>query len=285
MGNKGGVAIRLSLYDSSVCFVCSHLAAHRENVVGRNSDFKNIIQRIQFTSEFSNKEDDEDDNSIHEPLAVRPCRGAALTQKLDLSILDHEIIFWVGDLNYRMDENISKESVFQLIELNDLVSLKKHDQLNIERAEGRVFQGFEEAEISFLPTYKFQPGTNVYEQRPEKKLRAPAFCDRILWKTSNNPNSVRCINYNSSVLQASDHKPVFAIFAADLREVVIESERAVFQELMQRLESSKKDDNPVSADLTGLHIKLCDVKYEVLSNREFTFYSSNFSIRLNQRLH
>ena len=31
---EGGVAIRFNLYDTPVCFVCSHLAAHRENVVG-----------------------------------------------------------------------------------------------------------------------------------------------------------------------------------------------------------------------------------------------------------
>lgn len=39
MGNKGGAAIRFKLMDSTICFVCSHLAAHRENVAGRNADF------------------------------------------------------------------------------------------------------------------------------------------------------------------------------------------------------------------------------------------------------
>jgi phosphatidylinositol-bisphosphatase len=34
MGNKGGVCIRMSVYDSPICFVCSHLTAHRENVTG-----------------------------------------------------------------------------------------------------------------------------------------------------------------------------------------------------------------------------------------------------------
>ncbi len=38
--------------------------------------------------------------------------------------------------------------------------------------------------LTFRPTYKFQPGTSTYEQRPEKKLRAPAWCDRILWRTA-----------------------------------------------------------------------------------------------------
>ena len=43
MGNKGGAAIRMKLMDSTLCFVCSHLAAHRENVAGRNADFDRFV--------------------------------------------------------------------------------------------------------------------------------------------------------------------------------------------------------------------------------------------------
>lgn len=48
MGNKGGAAIRLKCYDTTICLVAAHLAAHRDNVAGRNADFANILQRIQF---------------------------------------------------------------------------------------------------------------------------------------------------------------------------------------------------------------------------------------------
>ena len=51
MGNKGGVCVRLSVFDSSVCFVCSHLAAHRENLQGRNADFRNIVERSFFPAQ------------------------------------------------------------------------------------------------------------------------------------------------------------------------------------------------------------------------------------------
>lgn len=43
MGNKGGVGISLRLAGSSLCFVCSHLAAHRENVKARNDNYFKVI--------------------------------------------------------------------------------------------------------------------------------------------------------------------------------------------------------------------------------------------------
>lgn len=41
--------IRFQLYDSSICIVNAHLAAHKNNVQGRNSDFHAICNRIKFT--------------------------------------------------------------------------------------------------------------------------------------------------------------------------------------------------------------------------------------------
>jgi hypothetical protein len=102
----------MSLHDSAVCFVTAHLAAHRDNVAGRNSDYKNIIQKIVFVSEYGgynkdpsqsagyNEESDLNTNSFSgggAPSGVggsnnhyyennatlkvgRPQRGAALTQ-------------------------------------------------------------------------------------------------------------------------------------------------------------------------------------------------------------
>eukprot|EP00953_Heterococcus_sp_UTEX-ZZ885_P000910 1001-Heterococcus_DN1.PRE.5 len=49
MGNKGAVSIRLCIRDSSLCFVCAHLAAHRENVAARNDNYHKVTTSLQCT--------------------------------------------------------------------------------------------------------------------------------------------------------------------------------------------------------------------------------------------
>ena len=47
-GNKGGVAMRARVYDTWVCFVCAHLAAHESEVDRRNADYRAINSRLLF---------------------------------------------------------------------------------------------------------------------------------------------------------------------------------------------------------------------------------------------
>ncbi|RYY82110.1 hypothetical protein EON63_14010 [archaeon] len=49
-------------------------------------------------------------------------------------------------------------------------------------------------------------GTDVYEQRPEKKLRAPAWCDRILYYCSNNSSGTKsCRHHHTNSSHTREH--------------------------------------------------------------------------------
>jgi hypothetical protein len=49
MHKQGAVSIRLCIRDSSLCFVCAHLAAHRENVAARNDNYHKVSTSLQCT--------------------------------------------------------------------------------------------------------------------------------------------------------------------------------------------------------------------------------------------
>ena len=100
------------------------------------------------------------------------------------NLLEHDILLWCGDLNYRINSD-NFEDVVDKIKNNKISELRALDQLKIEKTAGNVFVDFEEAKLKFAPTYKFKVGTSEYDLKPSK-VRIPSWCDRILFRGEGN---------------------------------------------------------------------------------------------------
>lgn len=260
-GNKGGTALRFRLFDTTFCFVCAHLAAHQNAVAQRNNDYHAINAKIEFRDEGAGS------GSIGGgEVDVAPSSPSASTSSPStFGVFDHDFLVWLGDFNYRLSEGLPTEKVFELVGQplgggggsttsigslsgGALESLRRADQLCIERAAGRVFSGFSEGPLSFRPTYKFQVGTSLYEARPEKKLRPPAWCDRILWRTSpgvTSPRHWRQLFYGSvESIKASDHKPVHALFEVAVKTCMEDHRRRVVEDVCATLRGLENSSVP-----------------------------------------
>ncbi|KAJ4965993.1 hypothetical protein NE237_017842 [Protea cynaroides] len=190
LGNKGCIAISMSLHETSFCFVCSHLASGEKegDELKRNSDVSEIIKSTQFP---------------------KICKNRSIPER----ILEHDRVIWLGDLNYRVA--LSYEETRVLLEDNDWDALLEKDQLNIEREAGRVFTEFNEGRIMFAPTYKYSHNSDSYAgetNKSKKKRRTPAWCDRILWYGK----SMEQLSYIRGESRFSDHRPVCAVFITEV---------------------------------------------------------------------
>ncbi|XP_033947228.1 LOW QUALITY PROTEIN: phosphatidylinositol 4,5-bisphosphate 5-phosphatase A-like [Pseudochaenichthys georgianus] len=207
-GNKGGVSARMSVFGHTICFLNCHLPAHMENSEQRMEDFESILQQQQF-------------------------EGQAAT-----GVLDHDVVFWFGDLNFRIDE-LDMQVVKSAIDNNKYQMLLEKDQLNMAKDSETVLEGFQEGALKFPPTYKFDVGTDTYDTssislsvfHPAGKKRKPAWTDRILWRLRATAGSALNVGKRGSMLgltsgtkvtqhyyrsymeyTVSDHKPVSSIF-------------------------------------------------------------------------
>ncbi|CAM9274896.1 unnamed protein product [Ectocarpus sp. 12 AP-2014] len=326
LGNKGAVAVRLEVGGrSSLCFVCVHMAAHREYLLARNAEYKLISSKPVFAdtdgrlpvdeAEDPARKDKEKDKAQDRwqgstwgslfgaagqggrsggmsptrnsevKKAIRAAmafglpkrggggeglpaggvssgkgeidgngseaeKGATPAEEVEgddfawmpsdegmsaglpktKTVLQADIVFWIGDLNYRITEETPDQEVFEMLQNDDLETLRRVilwlglDQLTIARASGTAFQEFQEGPLCFPPSYKYIPGTKEYDQRrvlsPEKKVRCPSWCDRVLYTMGmQGGDSVRRLGldrYWSSGPLVSDHMPVSALFRTSL---------------------------------------------------------------------
>ncbi|EFJ26342.1 hypothetical protein SELMODRAFT_97137 [Selaginella moellendorffii] len=191
LGNKGSIAVSLSVHETSFCFVCSHLTSgEREgDELRRNADVTEILRRTCF----------------HRPKLTWP--------EMPETIMGHDRIIWLGDLNYRIA--LPDAQTRLLISRRDWQTLLRRDQLRTEKMAGRVFDGWQEGCIEFPPTYKYVINSDRYSGlllKAGEKRRTPAWCDRILWYGK----GLRQLEYRRSESRFSDHRPVSAVFLAEV---------------------------------------------------------------------
>ncbi|KAI1368023.1 SacI homology domain-containing protein [Xylaria arbuscula] len=218
-GNKGAVAIRMEYASSQLCFVTAHLAAGFANYDERNRDYA----------------------TIHNGLRFQRNRG----------IDDHDTVIWMGDFNYRI--GLSYERAMDLVRQQDLEKLYENDQLNLQMVAGLSFRYYSEARITFMPTYKFDVGTDRYDT--SEKQRIPAWTDRILRKGVN----IKQTSYNCAPLRFSDHRPVFATFQCTVNIVKEDIRQRISRQLYEQRKAEvghtaailDADDSEDDEDLIG----------------------------------
>lgn len=191
LGNKGCISVSMSLHQTSLCFVCSHLASGEKegDELKRNSDVVEILKNTQFR---------------------RICKRSGL--RVPERILEHDRVVWLGDLNYRIALSYSETKM--LVEANDWDALFEKDQLKTERESG-VFRGWNEGKIFFAPTYKYSWNSDNYAGEgatSKKKRRTPAWCDRILW----HGEGIVQVSYIRGESKFSDHRPVCGVFIVEV---------------------------------------------------------------------
>ncbi|XP_072907248.1 synaptojanin-2-like isoform X2 [Hemitrygon akajei] len=216
-GNKGAVAVRLQFYGTTLCFVTAHLTAGQSQVKERNEDYREIMQKLSFP--------------------------------MGKNVFSHDYIFWCGDSNFRID--LPHDEVIQYIKRRDWTGLQAYDQLQQQKADGKIFKDFFEGTITFAPTYKYDVGTDVYDT--SDKCRTPAWTDRVLfWKKRRMSCDIPDVNlrgsdceleskkrgtgsdllyYGRAELTPSDHRPVLAVFEVNIEEVDILAREQILQEI------------------------------------------------------
>ena len=230
-GNKAAVAVRVRVYDRTLCFVSVHFCAHRGTTAAltRTEHMTYTVQQLAFYGCVKTQR----------PEYRSVCSGTeealllgqeSVVMPASLEVGDHDLVVLMGDLNSRMLENINHERVWSIVNAwggtasgvgvdhaGAAETMMSWDELWSEPMASTLRNlRFQEGRVTFAPTYKLTPGSSKYHvpstEKPKKVFNhCPAWCDRVLYAVR---SGVGCTQseYMSAPIFMSDHLPVYSVF-------------------------------------------------------------------------
>ncbi|KAH8827150.1 DNase I-like protein [Flagelloscypha sp. PMI_526] len=262
MGNKGGVGVRLQFSPPSLdpdikhgpttlTFVSSHLAAFDEMVDRRNQDFHDISNRLTFNIVNNSN-----------PASSSVDGAATVVTSLPVSLFESDAVFWMGDLNYRVD--VPDPDVRRILNSpdwhNGIDVLMRHDQLRKSMASQQAFEIFTEPRITHMPTYRFSPGVLTDSLGYDTKRR-PAWCDRVL-HVSNTTTPIKPLTYREHwEVTQSDHLPVSATFEVGVDVYEVENLEEGAKDLNWKCRGLDKEDERAQMEVDPEGVEFEALKY------------------------
>uniref|UniRef100_A0A8C5LBE7 Phosphatidylinositol polyphosphate 5-phosphatase type IV n=1 Tax=Jaculus jaculus TaxID=51337 RepID=A0A8C5LBE7_JACJA len=193
---KGALGVSFTFFGTSFLFITSHFTSGDGKVAERLLDYSKTIQALALPRNVPD---------------TNPYRSSAV----DVTTRFDEV-FWFGDFNFRLSGGrVAIEALLRQDPEVDVPALLQHDQLTQEMKKGSIFRGFQEPDIHFLPSYKFDIGKDTYDST--SKQRTPSYTDRVLYK-SRHKGDICPMKYSSCPgIKTSDHRPVYGLFQVKVR--------------------------------------------------------------------
>uniref|UniRef100_A0A2K5MDJ3 Phosphatidylinositol polyphosphate 5-phosphatase type IV n=2 Tax=Cercocebus atys TaxID=9531 RepID=A0A2K5MDJ3_CERAT len=193
---KGALGISFTFFGTSFLFITSHFTSGDGKVAERLLDYTRTVQALALPRNVPD---------------TNPYRSSAadVTTRFDE-------VFWFGDFNFRLSGGRTAVDTLLCQGLVvDVPALLQHDQLIREMRKGSIFKGFQEPDIHFLPSYKFDIGKDTYDST--SKQRTPSYTDRVLYR-SRHKGDICPVSYSSCPgIKTSDHRPVYGLFRVKVR--------------------------------------------------------------------
>ncbi|XP_031533584.1 phosphatidylinositol polyphosphate 5-phosphatase type IV [Vicugna pacos] len=193
---KGALGVGFTFFGTSFLFITSHFTSGDGKVSERLVDYSKTIQGLALPRNVPD---------------TSPYRSDAadVTTRFDG-------VFWFGDFNFRLSGGrAAVEAILKQDPGADVQALLQRDQLTREMKRGSIFKGFQEPDIHFLPSYKFDIGKDSYDTT--SKQRTPSYTDRVMYR-SRHKDDIRPVKYASCPgIRTSDHRPVYGLFRVRVR--------------------------------------------------------------------